>query len=123
MRNNVVIGMLGLIAGLLIAMMAGQGEKPVFAQGAAANGSMLAVSANYNNQQEDLVWVIDAKAKRLSCYKYLNNQIELIGARNVKFDLQIEEFKYKPGVHVKPSEIEKKIEEKQKAEQNKKKSP
>jgi hypothetical protein len=113
MRLNIVIGLLGLVAGLLIAIAAGTGAKPAYAQGAAPDGSMLAVSANYNNQQEDLVWILDAKAKRLACYKYKNNAIELLGARNIKFDLMVEEFVYQ-GAHVKPSDIEKKLKERQK---------
>ena len=109
MRLNAVLGMLGLVAGLLIALLATGGQGQVYAQGAAADGSMLMVAANYNNSQEDYVWILDAKNKRLSCYKYKSNMVELVGARNVKFDLQVEEFTYK-GQHVKPSDIEKLIE-------------
>jgi hypothetical protein len=111
MRLSVVIGLLGLIAGLLIALVAGSGGRPVYAQGGAADGSALAVAANFNNGEQDLVWVFDAKAKVLSIYKYQNNTIELIGARNLKWDLLIPvpgELRYK-GVHLSPSDVEKAI--------------
>ena len=111
MRFNIVIGLLGLIAGLLIAIAAGTGGRPVFAQGGAADGSSLAVAANFNNQQEDLVWVFDARKRVLSVYKYKNNSIELIGARNLTWDLQIPvsaELIYK-GRHLKPSDVERAV--------------
>jgi len=106
MRLNIVIGLLGLIAGLLIAIIAGGAEKTVFAQGM-SSGSMAMIPANLNNQQEDIVWVLDSSAKRLAVYRHKNNQvIELIGARNIKFDLQLSDFQYS-NRHFTPREIEK----------------
>jgi len=112
MRYNLIIGLLGLIAGLLVAVVAGMADRPAFAQGMAADG-MVAVPANFNNQQEDIVWVLDAKSKRMTCYRYKNNMIEFVGARNITYDLQAEEFVYQ-GKHVKPSDIEKLLKEKNK---------
>lgn len=115
MRLNVVIGLLGLIAGLLIAMAAGTGGQPVFAQGAAPGGSMMAVAANFNNQQEDIVYVFDARAKRLACYKYKGNLIEFIGARNIMFDLQIKgEYVHQPGRHLTPTAVKRVIDQQSK---------
>ncbi len=119
MRVNVAIGLLGLLAGLAIAFMVGFADRPAFGQ-VAGDGSMAMTATNYNNGQEDLLWVLDAKAKRLSCYKYKNNMVELIGARNVKYDLQVEEFTY-TGKHVKPSVIKKELEQKQKEEEKRNK--
>ena len=112
MRLNIVIGLLGLIAGLLVAMAAGSGGHPVYAQGAAADGSMMTVAANFNNQQEDIVYVFDARYKRLACYKYKNNLVEFIGARNLNYDLKIEgEYIYQ-GKHLTPAEVKKQVEKK-----------
>jgi hypothetical protein len=106
MRLNVVIGLLGLIAGLLIAIAAGTAERPAFAQAAGRADMMTAVAANYNNGQEDIIWVLDAVSRRLAVYKYKDNKtIELIGVRNIMFDLQVEEMNY-DGRHLKPSDLE-----------------
>jgi len=118
MRLNVAVGLLGLLAGLAIAFLAGASEKQAFAQGAAGAGSIIMTAANYNNGQEDLVWVIDADKKQMACYKYKNTVIELIGTRGIKWDLQVEEFTY-PGRHVKPSEIRKELDKKQEEEKKK----
>ncbi len=119
MKINVVMGLLGLIAGLLIAIVAGSAERPAYAQGM-SGGSMLVVPANYNQGQEDIVWILDAASKRMACYRYKNNKvIELIGARNVKFDLQVEEFEY-TGRHVKPSDIEDLLKKRDRAKKPKK---
>jgi hypothetical protein len=118
MRLNVAVGLLGLLAGLAIAFLAGASERQAFAQGAAADGSMLMTAANFNNGQEDYVWVIDGSTKRMSCYKYKNNGIELLGTRNLKYEMQLEEFTY-AGKHVKPSDIRKELEKKQEEEKKK----
>ena len=111
MKFSVAIGILGLIAGLLIALVAGNGGQPVYAQGSAAGSSAIGITSNYNNGEQDLVWIFDSVTKVLSCYKYQSNQVELIGARNVKWDLLIPvdgELRYK-GKHLSPSEVQKAI--------------
>lgn len=109
MKLNVVIGLLGLVAGLLVAQAAGTGGQRAYAAGGITDGSMVAVTTNYRNGQEELVWVLDSKAKRLACYKYKNNVIELIGARSIKFDLlHLEDFVYQ-GKHVTPKQVEKEV--------------
>jgi len=120
MRVNVAIGMLGILVGLAIAFMSGAGQQPVFAQSGNA-GSSLAVAANYNNGEQDLVWLFDTKSKVLAVYKYQSNTIELIGARNAKNDMLIPspgELRYK-GQHLSPKKVEQAIEEIEKQNKSK----
>lgn len=117
MKFNVVIGLLGLIAGLLIALAVGTDSRSAFAAGGITDGSMVAVTTNHRNGQEELVWVLDTKARRLTCYKYKNNLIELIGARDVEFDLLLRDFLYQ-GKHVTPKEVERELKKKHSQKKN-----
>ena len=122
MRVNVAIGLLGILVGLAIAFMSGAANEPAFAQGGAAGGSF-AVAANFNNGEQDLVWLFDAKSKVLAVYKYQSNTIELIGARNAKNDLLIPspgELRYQ-GKHLSPRNVEQAIEEIEKQNRSKEK--
>ena len=49
-------------------------------------------------------------------FGYLNKTIELIGVRNIKFDLQVEEMNY-DGRHLKPSDIEELLKKKREKEE------
>lgn len=111
MKFSVAMGILGLIAGLLIALVAGNGGRAVYAQGSAASSSAMGVASNYNNGEQDLVWIYNPTTKVLACYKYQSNQVELIGARNAKWDLLIPvdgELRYK-GQHLSPNDVHKAI--------------
>lgn len=124
MRVNVAIGLLGILVGLAIAFMSGAAQQPAFAQGRTGGGS-LAVATNFNNGEQDLLWLFDDSSKVLAIYKYHSNTIELIGARNAKYDLLIPspgELRYK-GQHLSPKNVEqaiKEIEKQQRAEEKKK---
>lgn len=112
MKTNIVIALLGLIAGLLIASLTG-GREPVFAQGGSTmtNGDMIAVALNNATIQRDMLAVIDTKRKRVTLYDFKDsNKLSMVATRNITYDLQIEgEYIYE-GRHMTPGEVKREVE-------------
>ena len=116
MKTNIVIALLGLIAGLLIASLVG-GRDVALAQGvsgggsAMTNGDMIAVALSNTGTGKDLLAVIDTKHKRVSLYDFRDtNKLSMVASRNITYDLQIEgEFIYE-GRHMSPGDVKKQVE-------------
>jgi hypothetical protein len=112
MRTNIVVALLGLIAGLLIASLTG-GREPAFAQGGSAmtNGEMIAVSLNNQNLQRDLLAVVDTRHKRVTLYDFKDsNKLSIVASRNITYDLQIDNEYIYDGRHISPADVKRQVE-------------
>jgi hypothetical protein len=116
MKTNIVIALLGLIAGLLIASLVG-GRDVALAQGisgggsAMTNGDMIAVALNNAGTQRDMLAVVDTKHKRVALYDFRDStKLSMVASRNITYDLQIEgEYIYE-GRHISPGDVKKQVE-------------
>ncbi|MCX7702800.1 MAG: hypothetical protein N2234_01680 [Planctomycetota bacterium] len=89
-RTNLVLVI--LLAGC-VGYIVGQSLSPVTYAATAEGGTpLVAVTGNYQNQDHDILYVIDGNAKTMAVYDVSNYQCKLIAARNIKFDLQLEEY-------------------------------
>ena len=116
MKTNIVIALLGLIAGLLIASLAG-GREVALAQGissggsAMTNGDMIAVALHNANVQRDMLALVDTRHNRLTLYDFRDsNKVSMVASRNITYDLQIEgEYIYE-GRHISPGDVKRQVE-------------
>jgi len=112
MKTNIVIALLGLIAGLLVASLVG-GREVALAQGGSTmtNGDMIAVALNNQNLQRDVLALIDTKHKRVVLYDFKDsNKVSMLASRNITYDLQIENEYIYDGRHIAPGDVKKQVE-------------
>ena len=96
-RPNLVLVV--LLAGC-VGYIVGQAFSPVAHAATAGGGtSLVAVTGNYQNQDHDILYVIDGEAKTMAVYDLANFHCKLIAARNIKFDLQLEEYGWNRRAH------------------------
>jgi|GEM_PF-1936423 hypothetical protein len=89
-KTNLVL--LVLLAGC-IGYIFGQGFSPTVVAGTSDSGApMIAVTGRCPQQDYDLLYVIDADKKAMAVYDMNGFQCRLLAARNIKFDLQLEEY-------------------------------
>ena len=101
---------IGLLAALIFSVNSSQ-SGAVAGTGSGA-GSIAAVTGNTDSQSRDLLYVIDTEAKSLCVYDCLGGKLNLIAARNIKFDLLLDEWRprsQKPSVKEVYDETRKKI--------------
>jgi hypothetical protein len=102
-----------VIIGLLTALIfsVNSSRTQALAQGAAA-GNMTAVTGNTDSQARDLLYLVDTTAKSLCVYECQGGRLNLVAARNIKFDFLLDEWRprtQKPSVKEVYDETRKKI--------------
>ncbi|MFH1423257.1 MAG: hypothetical protein ABIH42_11175, partial [Planctomycetota bacterium] len=108
MRTNIIIALLGLIAGLFIASMLGNGDA-AFAQSSSGN-EMVAFSVNNQSTQRDMIAVVDIRNRCLLLYDYKDsNKLSMVAARNISYDTKIKGEFISTGRHLSPADIKKEI--------------
>ena len=84
-----------VVIGLLIALIisVNSSRTPVIADAASASGSISAMTGNIESQSRDILYVIDTDAKSICVYDYQGGKLNLVAARNIKFDLMLDEWR------------------------------
>lgn len=103
-----------VIVGLLVALIVSvNSSRTVLVAGTeSSSGGVAAVTGNTDSQSRDMLYVIDTKAKSLCVYDYTGGRLNLVAARNIKFDLMLDEWRprsQKPSVKEIYDETRKKI--------------
>lgn len=103
-----------VIAALLVALIisVNSSRTVVVAGTESSSGGIAAVTGNTDSQSRDLLYVIDTSGKSLCVYEYLGGKLNLVAARNIKFDLLLDEWRprsQKPSVKEIYDETRKKI--------------
>lgn len=95
MAYKVIISLLLVIIGLLFALVLflSAGNTFVLANTGGSDIGLVAVTGNTEAQSRDLVWVFDPKAKSLCVYDLVGGRLNLVAARNIKFDLLLDEWR------------------------------
>ena len=106
--------LLMVIAALLVALIisVNSSRTVVVAGTESSSGGIAAVTGNTDSQSRDLLYVIDTGGKCLCVYEYLGGKLNLVAARNIKFDLLLDEWRprsQKPSVKEIYDETRKKI--------------
>ena len=106
--------LLVVIIGLLVALVISlnTSRMVVVAGTESSSGGVAAVTGNTDSQSRDMLYVIDTNAKSLCVYDYTGGRLNLVAARNIKFDLMLDEWKprsQKPSVKEVYDETRKKI--------------
>ncbi len=97
MKDPRNLAILGLVAVAAFLLGSGRGGSVALGQGypggtADSNGKMIAVTGTVGSGVS-VLWIIDTEGRHLAVYRCRGGKtIELVAARNVKWDLQIEEF-------------------------------
>ena len=89
--GGVVLAVVGALGGL-------SGPRPeappVYAQSGPGYAShFVAVTGHGVTDQHDLLYVLDTQAERLCVYDFASGALQLVAARNVRYDLQLDEFR------------------------------
>lgn len=86
-----------VIIGLLVALIFSVNSSKTIVVGAtgSASSGIAAVTGNTESQARDLLYVIDTQAKILCVYQHTGNALNLVAARNIKFDLLLDEWRPK----------------------------
>ncbi len=84
-----------IIIGLLVALIISinSSHTVVVAGTSSGAGSIAAVTGNTESQSRDLLYVVDTQGKSLCVYEYLGRKLNLVAARNIKFDLLLDEWR------------------------------
>ena len=90
-----MILLLLVIIGLLftLILLPGAGNPFVLANTGGSDIGLVAVTGSTEAQSRDLVWVFDPKAKSLCVYDLVGGRLQLVAARNIKFDLLLDEWR------------------------------
>ena len=102
---------IGLLAVLIFSINSSRSPVIAGSSGMAAGG-LMAIAANTEQGNRDLVYVIDTNAKSMAVYECYANRLNLVAARNIKFDLLLDEWRprsQKPSVEEVYKETRKKI--------------
>jgi uncharacterized protein (UPF0333 family) len=93
--DKVIVSLLIAIIGLLLALilLLSAGNPFALADTGASDIGLVAVTGNTEAQNRDLVWVFDPKAKSLCVYDLVGGRLQLVAARNIKFDLLLDEWR------------------------------
>jgi hypothetical protein len=82
-----------IIIGLAVALIFSVSTSRTVAGTASGSGGVAAVTGNVESQSRDLLYVIDTTAKVLCVYDFQGGKLNLVGARNIKFDLMLDEWR------------------------------
>ena len=96
MKHQVMIAfLLGAVVALsAVVVMHAIQPQPVFAGGSDNASGFVAVAANVQSQNRDILFLIDARGDtpRLAMYEFNNARLQLLGVRNISYDLQLDEW-------------------------------
>ncbi len=96
MRTQLVIAfLLGAAVALLATLVfTDRSAQPTYAQSAAGGGGFFGVTANTQPGSQDIIWLIDGRTDtpRLNVYEIKSGRLNLVSARNIKYDFQLDEF-------------------------------
>ena len=114
-KMNVNSMVMLVIAGLLVVLIVSvnSSRTPVIAGTGATAGNIAAVAGNTDGSARDILYVVDTEARTLCVYDYNGGRLNLVAARNIKFDLMLDEWvpgSQQPGVKDIYKETRKKIE-------------
>ena len=103
-----------VIAGLLVALIisVNSSRTVVVAGTESSSGGISAVTGNTDSVSRDLLFVVDTTSKSLCVYEYMGGRLNMVAARNIKFDLMLDEWRprsQKPSVKEIYDETRKKI--------------
>lgn len=102
-----------VIVALLVALIFSvNSSRTVLVAGTSgAAGNVTAVTGNTESQALDLLYVVDTQAKTVCVYQYRGNILNLVAARNIKFDLLLDEWgnTQSPSVKEVYNKVQKKI--------------
>ena len=104
MKKDVLLAFLagaGLVVLIVFALQGAlgpQGGALPFPQahaqgGPGAAGNFIMVVGHDNSDQHDVLYVMDVQAQRVAVYDYKNRTMNLMAVRNVRYDLQLDEFR------------------------------
>ena len=98
MRQNLVVVLLSVCSTLLVVnlfMILGQPQQAAFGQAAALPTGSVAIATVQDTSNSPWCFVYDVSSQRLVAYKAGNQGLELKGARQITWDLKIEELSAK----------------------------
>jgi hypothetical protein len=110
MNRLLILVIIGLLVALIVSI--NSSRSVVVAGTGSSSGGVAAVTGNTDSQSRDLLYVIDTDAKSLCVYEYLGGRLNMVAARNIKFDLLLDEWRprsQKPSVKEIYEETRKKI--------------
>lgn len=86
--------LLGMTTAFLGVLALGPRPDPVLAQASSSGGNMVAVGGNSEPGGRQLLWVIDAKSDtpHLALYEWEGSRLVLQASRNIKYDLEFDQF-------------------------------
>jgi hypothetical protein len=86
--------MLTIICLLVVLIISVNSSRTVVVAGTSStSGGVTAVTGNTDSQSRDLLYVIDAQGKSLCVYEYVGRRLNLVAARNIKFDMLLDEWR------------------------------
>jgi len=93
MRSDVIVAFFsGVVLTLLIVLLM-RGENPIYAQTANSAGGFVAVTGAGVTDQHDYLYLVDTESKRVLAYDYQNRVLNLMAARNIRYDLMLDEWR------------------------------
>lgn len=108
MRESLMWKTTALLAvGILAGMLIERTMTPSRADGTSnSNQDMIAVTGEYGNGTS-VLYLVDTKTRNLAVYKSMNgNDVQLVAARRIEYDLKIEEFHDKTNAGCRVRELE-----------------
>jgi hypothetical protein len=81
------------VVGLAVALVLSVSSTRTAAGTESSSGGIAAVTGNIESQSRDLLYVVDTTAKVLCVYDFQGGKLNLVGARNIKFDLMLDEWR------------------------------
>ncbi|MCA9322846.1 MAG: hypothetical protein KDB53_19040 [Planctomycetes bacterium] len=104
-KTVIVAAAVALIVGL-----ATQSGRATAGSSTDNDGHIVAVTGEYGNGTS-VLWVIDTKARQMALYRSMNGQsVELVGARRIRYDLELASYRDASESSYSPIELEKQFE-------------
>jgi hypothetical protein len=91
MNKFLMIIIIGLLVALIVSV--NSSHTVVVAGTADSAGSLAAVTGNTESQSRDLLYIVDGQGKSLCVYEFMGRKLNLVAARNIKFDLLLDEWR------------------------------